>query len=97
MPLNIGEPVPTPRVKRDRPRDPEAVEVMDLLLQSPEGFSIPVTGFADEEDARRFGGRVQGYANRDHDATVRTTYHRDSGTLYLTLEDANGHEESATG
>lgn len=91
---NIGEPVPTPRVKRDRPRDPEAMEAVDALLHSPEGTSVPVTGFDDEEDARRYGGRVQGYVARDHEhLSVRTTYNRSEETLYLTLDKENGDSE----
>lgn len=83
---NIGEPIPTPRVKRDRPRDPEAMRAVEALLNSPEGTSVPVNGFADEDEARRYGGKVQGYVARDHELTVRTHYNRHDAVLILTLE-----------
>lgn len=97
MAPTIGEPVAVPRLTRRRPRDHDAEQAVRAVIELHTAEeAIPVTGFADmnveerEDAARKFGNRVQGYADRDHKIKVRASYDRETETLYLTLRDPEG-------
>jgi hypothetical protein len=98
----IGEPVPAPRVTRRRPRDEQAMAAVQALIEAPEGYAIPCQGWEGdtpeerEANARKFGNRVQGYAERDHGLKVHASFDPTNATLYLSVAATEAPADGAT-